>query len=301
MSKMLDKLRNDVVELIDAYNVLIVKKGDFASMNRLESEIREAESTYAERKLREVISECEMAPEPILAAVERYEYHILSHRINRTNGVVTNMELVEDRTKRIDLVKLCKVIGIPHLWEYKVEEFGNMLCMRSAKDLGWSDEEIEKISCLYYRNALCQKQEVGAIPTSNTQIIKMLQSIIDLILPVDHETGKSKYRCNSHDVAYLSKVYTRRSNKKKCTVTVAKNSYVHQLIMDVMHRIVKGIRWGLEYQMLKEEPASVAKAAKVSDSDTVLIPRPVAEKAEGEIDDELPSMEELCNLDAEIA
>lgn len=310
MSKVLESLRKDIEVRITAYNEQIVKKGDFAAMNRIEGEIRDAEAAYAEQQMREVFDWCKHQPEPILAAVERYDYPVLAHRLNREEGVVTEMVLVEDRTKQIDLVKLCKALGIAHLWEYKVEKFGNLLCMRAAKELGWSDAQIKQIERLYYCNALSHKEDMGTIPTSNNQIVKLLQQVIDAVLPMDAETGKAKYHCNSHDVAYLLMAYTKRNGKKKLTIEVAKNSFVHRLVMDVMHRIVTGAMYDLKYQMKKEEssatvkkaePADPKKVKKVSASDTVSIPRPARKKAEGEpvevsapeVNEELPAIDEI--------
>ena len=218
---------------------------------------------------------------------------------------------MRERRAQIDLVKLCKALGIAHLWEYKVEKFGNLLCMRAAKELGWSDAQIKQIERLYYCNALSRKEDMGTVPTSNNQIVKLLQQVIDAVLPLDAETGKSKYRCNSHDVAYLLMAYTKRNGKKKLTIEVAKNSFVHRLVMDVMHRIVTGATYDLKYQMRKEEPteaknaeATASKKGKklvASEGETVSIPRPARKKAEAEpvevsapeVNEELPAIDEI--------
>ena len=314
MSKVLETLRKDIEVRINAYNGLILKKGDFAKMNAIEGEIRDAEAAYAEQQMREVFEECKKQPNPILAAVKRYDYPVLAHRLIREDGVVTEMALVEDRTKQIDLVKLCKALGLSHLWEYKVEKFGNLLCMRSAKELGWSDAQIKQIERLYYCNALSRKEEMGAVPTSNNQIVKLLQQVLDAVLPLDPETGKSQYRCNSHDVAYLLMAYTKRNGKKKLTIEVSKNSFVHRLVMDVMHRIVCGLTYDLKYQQVKAEaPADKAPAAqkpeKAEAVEEVSIPRPAKkaaapapeaaadEAATPEADDELPSVDEIPEIE----
>ena len=312
MSKALETLRKDIEVRINAYNVLIAKKGDFAKMNQIEGEIRDAEAAYAEQQMREVFEECKKQPEPILAAVKRYDYPVLSHRLIREDGVITEMVLVEDRTKQIDLVKLCKALGLSHLWEYKVEKFGNLLCMRAAKDLGWSDGQIKQIEKLYYCNALSRKEEMGTVPTSNNQIVKLLQQVIDAVLPADPETGKAKYRCNSHDVAYLLMAYTKRNGKKKLTIEVAKNSFVHRLVMDVMHRIVCGLAYDLKYQQIRKDEAegkkpevpAPQKAKKTETSETVSIPRPAPKKTEAaptEVSapeaDELPTIDEVSEAD----
>ena len=312
MSKALETLRKDIEVRINAYNGLILKKGDFAKMNQIEGEIRDAEAAYAEQQMREVFEECKKQPEPILAAVKRYDYPVLSHRLIREDSVITEMVLVEDRTKQIDLVKLCKALGLSHLWEYKVEKFGNLLCMRAAKELGWSDGQIKQIERLYYCNALSRKEDMGTIPTSNNQIVKLLQQVIDAVLPADPETGKAKYRCNSHDVAYLLMAYTKRNGKKKLTIEVAKNSFVHRLVMDVMHRIVCGLSYDLKYQQIRKDEAEGKKpeapapqnAKKAETSETVSIPRPAPKKAEAapvEVSapetDEFPTIDEVPEAD----
>lgn len=292
MSKMLEGLRKDIEVRINAYNELILKKGDFAEMNRLEGEIKDAEAAYADQQMNEVFSECKKEANPVLAAVEKYSYPILAHRLVREDGIVTEMQLVEDRTKQINLVKLCKALGLAHLWEYKVERFGNLLCMRAAKELGYTDAQIKRIDRLYYCNALSKKEDMGTIPTSNNQIVKLLQQVIDAVLPIDEETGKSKYRCNSRDVAYLLMAYTKRNSKNKLTIEVAKNTFVHSLVMDVMNRIVTGAVYDLKYQMIKQDDEKGKDGAgsakdkatdkKVSVSDTVKIPHPAVKNDDAE-------------------
>ena len=105
--------------------------------------------------------------------------------------------------------------------------------------------------------------------------------------------------------------YTKRNGKKKLTIEVAKNSFVHRLVMDVMHRIVTGATYDLKYQMRKEEPTEAknaeatapkkVKKAVVSETETVSIPRPARKKAEAEpaevsapeVNEELPAIDEI--------
>lgn len=310
MSKVLESLRKDVEERISAYNAAILQKADFAKINRIEGEVRDAEAAYNDQQMKEVFAECGKQQYPILAAVKRYDYPILSHKIIREDGLITGMALTEDRTKQIDLVKLCKALSISHLWEYKVEELGNLLCMRAAKELGWSDAQVKQIEKLYYRSAISRDEaKLGVVPTSNTQICRLIQQVIDAVLPVDPETGKSQYRCNSHDVAYLLMCYTKRNGKQKLTIEVAKNTYVHRLVMDVMHRIACGLWYDLKYQQIrkddegkKAEPQAAQKPEKAAVTEEMSIPRPkkaaapaeapAAEVLSSELD-ELPAIDEV--------
>ncbi len=296
MSKVLDNLKKDMESHVAAYSKALVKN-DFQQMSSIENELKDAEGAYAEEQMRACFAECRAADNPILEAVRRYSYTVMAHRVLREDGNVVGIELTE-REKQISLVKLAKFCDMSHLWEYKVEKFGSLLCMRAAKELGMTDAEVKKIEGLYYMNELSKVEELGGVPTSNNQIVKLLQSVIDAVLYVEGDNGKNMYRCNNHDVAYLLMCYTKRNKKKTLTIDVAKNTFVHSLVMDVMHRLVTGKSYDLNYQIIKTEvkkdakPAPKAPAPKVSEAETIRIPRPKAE-VPADVPDELPTMDEI--------
>lgn len=253
MSKMAAEIRNNLVSLINQYNDALKAK-DLDAMTKLEGDIRDTEAAFANQSQDDLFSICKNAESPILEGVKRYEYQVLKHRLNRDGDIITSMDLVEDRTKQIDLVKLCKFCNLDYLWAYTVEKAGELLCIRTAKEIGMSTDEIKQISKTYRMQKKAMEVELGGTPTSNTQICRLLQKVIDEILFVDDGTGKNVYKCNSHDVAYLLMCYTKRG-RKQLSVTVAKSSFLHGLIVDVMHRIVCGLKYGLEYAMIRESDA----------------------------------------------
>lgn len=283
LSRYANEIRDNAISLIGQYNAALREK-NMDAVNRLENDIREAEAAFANQSQDDLFSECKKSENPILEGVRKYEYPVLKHRLNREDGIATDMELVEDRTKQIDLVKLCKFCDLSTLWAYKVERMGELLCVRAAKELGMTTDEIKKISKTYRMDKAAREVELGGTPTSNNQICKLLQTVIDDILFEDDGSGKNKYKCNSHDVAYLLMCYTKRG-RKQLSVTVAKASFLHGLVVDVLHRIVCGLKYGLEYQMIREDKAEPAKA-KVSESkqvsesksepasDTIVVDRP---------------------------
>lgn len=266
MSEILNAKGKDVRECIALYNAAL-RENDFAKMARIESELKEAEKAYATQSQNELFDVCKKSENPVLKAVELYTYPILAHKRVMDDGVFIGFELVEDRVKQLDLVKLCKWCDMSHLWEYKVERLGNLLCMRVANELGLSKAQVAQIEKLYYMNALARKAEMtGAVPTSNTQLVKLLQEVIDSILFVAGDNPEmNKYRCNNRDVAYFLACYTKRG-RKELSVSVAKNSYVHTLVMDVMHRIVTGKVYDVEFKMVKDK-GSDAKAEKAKDGE----------------------------------
>lgn len=256
MSKQCMEIKDQLVDLINKYNVALKAK-NLDDMTAIEKAVRDTEAEFANQSQQDMFSECKKAENPILEGVRRYTYPILKHKMERDGELITGMDLVDDREKQVDLVKLCKFCNLPTLWAYKVEKAGELLCIRTAKELGMTTDEIKQIAKTYRMAKAAEEVELGGTPTSNTQICKLLQKVIDDILFEDDGTGKNKYKVNSHDVAYLLMCYTKRG-RKQLSVTVAKASFLHGLIVDVLHRIACGLKYGLEYQMIKEEKAAEA-------------------------------------------
>ena len=292
MSQKLNELRAACEGHIKAYNEAL-KKNDFKAMTTIEGNLKDAEGEYATQSRNELFDACKATSNPILEGVKRHNYPILRHRLVKDDGVITGMELVDDRVKQIDLVQLCKWCGLPVLWQYKVEKMGELLALRSARELGMTDKEIEEISRTYRMDKLAQSEKMGATPTSNTQICKLLQMCIDAMMAGTDAEGKLK--ANSHDVAYMLMCYTKRG-RQQLYVTVSKASFLHNLVCDVLHRLATGKKYGLDYQKVKDAAPSTPegsksetnpkKAVKVSDEvsepEVKKVPRPKKAKAAAE-------------------
>lgn len=287
MSKECQAIQDKLIGLIKQYNEALKAK-NLDAMTTIEASVKDTEAEFALQSQNDLFMECKKADNPILEGVKRYTYPVLKHKIANDG---TGMSLVDDREKQIDLVKLCKYCTLPTAWAYTVEAAGELLCIRTAKELGMTTEEIKMISNTYRMDKKAKEVELGGTPTSNNQICKLLQKVLDEILFEDDGSGKNRYKCNSHDVAYLLACYTRRGRKQLC-VTVAKNSFLNGLIVDVMHRITCGLKYGIEYAMVREsnetpkvakpeEPAKPApevegdtNAAEGEETETVVLPRP---------------------------
>lgn len=257
MSKNCQDIQAKLVGLINQYNEALKAK-NLDAMTALEASIKDTEAEFALQSQNDLFAECKKAANPILEGVKRYTYPVLKHKIANDG---TGMSLVDDREKQIDLVKLCKFCTLPTLWSYTVEKAGELLCIRTAKELGMTTDEIKVVANTYRMEKKAKEIDLGGTPTSNNQICKLLQKVLDQILFEDDGTGKNKYKCNSHDVAYLLMCYTRRG-RKQLYVSVAKNSFLNGLVVDVMHRITCGLKYGVEYAMVRESGNANVEAAK---------------------------------------
>ena len=253
----ISELREEVVEKINKYNEAL-KENDLAKATRFEQELKEAEASYAELKSVEVFTELKGKENPVREAIITHSYYVISHRVLREDGVVKGFEIVEDKVRQIDLVKFCKFCNLDTMWQYNVERFNQLLAMRAANELKMTKAQIKKICDSFYMNDLARQIEMGGTPDSNTSICKQLQQVLDALLFEDNGKGKNVYRVNNHDVAYLLMCYTKRG-KKTLSVAVAKNAYMHRLVMDVAHRIVTGKTYDLEYRMISDTKVSKVK------------------------------------------
>lgn len=270
IKKTLGSLHDEIVAKIDEYNKAL-KENDFAVMNTVDKDLKEAEDSYLEAKQIEVFGELKAKENPVREAIAMHSFCVVGHRPIKEKGVLMGYELVEDKVRQIDLVKLCKFCGLPEQWQYKVEKFNQLLAMRAANELKMTKAQIKKICDSFYMDKLAREIEMGGTPDSNTAICKQLQQVFDAILFEDNGKGSNVYKVNNHDVAYLLMCYTKRG-KKTLSVAVAKNAYMHRLVFDVMHRIVTGKTYDLEYRMVKEsapaEKKPAEKKAKAEDTKT---------------------------------
>lgn len=261
----LNELRANIVAKIEEFNKALVDN-DLAKTSTIEEELKLLEAEYAKEKQTDVFVQLKHTPEPLIEAIKKHTYFVVSHKSVREDGILKGFEVNDEKPKIIDLVSFCTFCNLPTTWRFKVERFNQLLTLRLADELGLKKNQITKIFDSFYMNEKAKEVEMGGTPTSNTQMLKQLQMIIDEILFADDGNGKNSYKANSRDVAYILACHSRRG-KKVLNVAVAKNTFMHTLILDVAHRIATGKVYDLEYNMTKKSdkednaPKTVEKAA----------------------------------------
>ena len=263
-NKELKEIRAKIEAKIKAANTAI-DKGVLKAYQDAMAELTELEKEYQAEAERVTYNELKVKPNAIIEAIKQFEYRVIRHKeiTEKPSGKVSAVRLVEDKMRQIDLLKFCKAARLETDWQYKVERFNQLLTMRAATDLGLTAKEIKDLSKSYYMDEAARKIEMGETPTSNTQVCKMLQCVIDEILPPD-DNGKQIYKCNNHDVAYLNQCYT-KMGKAKLSVTMAKHDFLRRLIMNVMYRIIMGGVYQVDCKKVKTEttkPAVITTAEK---------------------------------------
>lgn len=230
--------------------VTAISKNDLTKYNEAKTKLDTSVKEYNELLAYDVYDVLLKTDSPIVEAVKKYEYEGFKVKEIRKTETrkVTNVE-IEKKMRQIDLLKFCEYAKFDTMWEIDCQGFNQLLTLRCGKNLGLSDTELDKIAKSYYMSKVVSDLKLGKTPTSNSQVCKMLQKIIDRILPTDAD-GKSIYKCNSHDVAYLDACYAKRG-KASLSVAMAKHDFLRRLVTDIMHRIVCGKMYTVEYKATK--------------------------------------------------
>lgn len=224
--------------------------------------IKTLEKDYLKIRSQQVFGEC---PET-LDAIKRHEYTTLGSKRANKDGVFAGYT-IEDTKEQIDFEDYCDFYSLDKSWVYEAHAFGKRVALRVAKDIGADLSRVEAINNTYAMHKLAQSIELGEDPTSNTQMVKHLQTILDKLCP---EAGK----VNTHDVKYILYRVTKVSKKNLIAVNVATNNRIISAMVTAFYRVaVDGVydpefavREGAltEIRKAKEEERSQKKAEKSS-------------------------------------
>lgn len=239
MSEKLKKIADEIDVNVKLYGDRL-RENNARGMEAVESTIKELEKAYAAQSQLELFQRCAKAENPVLEAIIQFEYPIIVHRRHSIEGTQVGFKVVS-ATKPIDLVAFCEYCKKPTGWQYKVERLNCLMCMRVNAGLGRSEAEIKRLEGMYYQSEFARKVEMtGCIPTSNTQLVSLLQQVIDAIIfiPGSKNPQMNAVRCGKKDVFFLLGTYTKYDKKNKHCLAVARTRDLHTYILDVLNCIV---------------------------------------------------------------
>lgn len=307
-----------IAELIERYNKAMDEEVvDMRVLNALESELKAASVEAKKDKKTEVYAALEKHTNPMLEACRMHHFEYPAYVFTKSEGEVTgvepatkvaNISPVEfgNRLIKASELKTCPyertgVCKSGHSWEYRSEKLAYLLTYRTIKKLGGTPTEIEEFKKSYAIRDLAAREKMGETPTSTSQIVKCLQSIIDLLVFVPNERGGNAVKANGKDAEYLLAMFE-KAGRGTGVVEVLRGNRVKDYIFTVCHMIVTGKAYEVKYAKKKdnggEQPTIVrkpvegkkAEASKSANkkasekaaevSDTVEIPRPKKVSAE---------------------
>lgn len=252
----LDERKDDVVKALKAYNDAL-KTNDASKIRSTEHSLKEAEAEYAKQKAVEVYRECAKQPNPIIYAIKTFTYEILGHKDIKEDGVVVSATIDEHKTRTIDLYRMCVSQKINTDWANVAQNHCLTLLLYQCDKLGFSKTQMQAISKAYaldkkareLREAKSDKSKKN--PISKGSMLDELQNVVDAVMKAAGITD-SAYRANNHDINYFCFLFGRKG-KQSLTVAASNHAYYRRILTDVLHRIVCGLQYGVEFDMLDKD------------------------------------------------
>lgn len=170
---------------------------------------------------------------PMIAAVKQFYINTLRVKESRSKDDNTIVAVnLEERKSRIDLEDFCDFGELPKKWANDAAHLLALLALRETNVFAIKASDLSSKSFYFIQQARAKVE--GKTPDSNTQIVKLLQEIIDEMIFVDNGEGKNAYKCTSHDLAFIHDAITKMDSKEKCTIATMNERQFKTVLMSVL-------------------------------------------------------------------
>ena len=244
--KKLTGLRSEVDTLVSNYNEAY-QAGKFEEAMKLSKAIEEKVNEYTSVVRDDCFEACKNSKDPMLTAVTLLSFVTIGVKDEQKGDDAIPVRIVVEKERQIDLFKLYKYcgekgIGADPKWLYMAEQLNMLLTAQKAQDLGLDPKVVNDSFAM---SNIAREISLGKSPTSKTNILKTLQSIITAML------GEG-YKATSHDVNFLMSTYSKK-NRKALTVTTANHKTLRGLLAEICHRIVTKKQYAVDYKAVKQQ------------------------------------------------
>lgn len=207
-------------------------KGDLVAYNKGMSALKEKVSNLNLSVCNVEYDKFMQAENPMIAAVKQFYIEVfkIKEERDKDSDLITGVSL-EKKKARIDLEKFCDFGRLDKAWASKSAKLLALLTLRETDVYSIKASDLSKKS--YYFISAATKKKSGETPDSNTQIVSLLQEIIDGAIFVDNGNGKNAYKCNNHDIAFIQDAVTKMDTKEKCTIAMLNERQFKTVMMSV--------------------------------------------------------------------
>ena len=240
----LTTMKEQAIELVRAYNEAYQSE-DYKTAKELEEKIEKAVNEYTATVRTACFQTCKESADPMLTAIKMLYFTTIAvkdERVGEDNKIL--VKSIIDRDKQIDLIaldKYCGGIGKEPNWKHVIQKFNYIMTADRCKELGIDPKEVNDS---YLMSEIARDYDLGKNPASKTNLLKTLNLIVKAMIG-------DEYKALSHDVAFLSMVYSRK-NRKALTVSMANHSQLTKYLAEVCHRVVTGKQYNADYKRRKE-------------------------------------------------
>lgn len=295
-----------ILELIESYNEIL--EGEVVDMNKLNDaeELLKAASKASLKDMQvEVYGFLMSKKDPMLAACYLYEFAYPSYVIEKKDGRIekavptAKMAAIRPYDFAKDLIRQGEFSSCPYektgvvkhgaRWEHRAGKLAYLMTYRVIKDLNLSPEQVSHFENYYKIKELAAKEELGETPASNSQICKLLQSIVDLMVYVPSDKGDfNAIKVRSCDAAFLVETFTKKG-RGVGVVECLKGNKIRDYIFEICHMIVSGKSYSAKYPVRKDAPevvlAEVPEVKEVFRSGLASLNAPAPKKAKKKVEE----------------
>jgi hypothetical protein len=185
----------------------------------------------------------------MVAAVTAYQYTTITakdEKIGDDPKSQITVRGIEERAKLIDLLHFHKWRKVGHVqtWNFTAEKLCYCMVLRVAGEIGGA-RTVEKIRKDYEISQIAESVSLGRKPTSNTNLLTVLQRVVNEMLGED-------YKVTSHDVRFMVRNFA-CSDKNPMNVSVRNHKKFAELMLAICHHIVTGNDYSvINYQGYKK-------------------------------------------------
>ena len=242
----LNGLRTKVEGLVSSYNEAY-QTGKFEEAMKASRDIEESVNEYTSVAREDCFEMCKNSPDPMLTAVKTLSFVTIGIKDEQKDDDKIPVRIIVEKDRAIDLYKLYKYcgdkgIGADPKWLYMAEQLNCLLTAQKAQDLGLDPKAVNDSFAM---SNIAREIDLGKSPTSKTNILKTLQTVITAMLG-------DGYKATSHDVNFLMSVYSRK-NRKALSVTTANHKALRGYLAEICHRIVCGKKYALDFKAVKAQ------------------------------------------------
>lgn len=121
-------------------------------------------------------------------------------------------------------------------WRFKSMDLARYLAARKTKELGgdWKD------TAAHYKMDKRVERTQIADPTSNTQLTKRLQEMVDAIHFVANDKGLNTYKCKSEDIEFIMSSGLFKQGRKILSVATPQWNTIVNRVMQVLYHLMTG-------------------------------------------------------------
>lgn len=277
----MEEFISKIKTLIAQYNEEMRKKdARVDDLDTIEAELKAECEKARKAKTNEVYNRLMKEENPMLEAIRAFSFSIPSYKETKVEGVRTGLEEAERNVtiNPVDftdyLMKAQKGPNGGKSWVYKTDKLGMLLAYRVLKEVGGDGKALKALKDNYYIKEAARQEALGETPTSNSQLVKLMQTIIDAMVFVPDEKGNNQVKARVCDANFLMALLSSHG-RGAGALKVLKGAKIASYIFECCHMIVTGKPYEVQYKAKKqndssapvrkpvESPAKKAEPAKV--------------------------------------